>query len=142
MKIMEFSEEYREDVIALWKEANLLVAWNDPSKDIDRKRRVNPELFLVGVLAGELIATVMGGYEGHRGWINYLAVSPKHRRKGYGRRMMAAVEKRIRRLGCPKINLQVRESNTEVIQFYQALGYGNDRVVGLGKRLVVDDWRG
>jgi ribosomal protein S18 acetylase RimI-like enzyme len=138
MKIMEFSEEHRGDVIALWKEANLAVPWNDPSKDIDRKLKVNPELFLVGVLEDELIATVMGGYEGHRGWINYLAVSPGHRRKGYGRQMMAAVETKIRRLGCPKINLQVRQSNTEVIQFYQALGYGDDRVVGLGKRLVMD----
>ncbi|MFP4309126.1 MAG: hypothetical protein ACLFQQ_18080 [Desulfococcaceae bacterium] len=70
MKIMEFCEEYREEVIALWKETNLVVPWNDPSKDIDRKLEVNPELFLVDVLENELIATVMGGYEGHRGWIN------------------------------------------------------------------------
>lgn len=70
MKIMEFCEEYREDVIALHKEANLVVPWNDPSKDIDRKLEVNPELFLVGVLENELIATVIGGYEGHLGWIN------------------------------------------------------------------------
>ncbi|MFP4031586.1 MAG: hypothetical protein ACLFTV_08505 [Desulfococcaceae bacterium] len=70
MKIMEFCEEYREDVIALYKEANLVVPWNDPSKDIDRKLEVNPELFLVGVLENELIATVIGGYEGHLGWIN------------------------------------------------------------------------
>jgi ribosomal protein S18 acetylase RimI-like enzyme len=92
----------------------------------------------VGVLEGKIIASVMGGYEGHRGWINYMAVDPDQRRKGYGRRIMAEVERRIRAKGCPKINLQVRESNHAVIKFYQSLGYADDAVIGLGKRLEVD----
>ena len=95
-------------------------------------------MFLVGECAGSIMASVMGGYEGHRGWINYLAVDPVEQGKGYGRLMMAEVERRLRAVGCPKINLQVRTSNEAVIRFYESLGYGNDNVVGLGKRLAED----
>jgi len=100
---------------------------------------VNPELFLVGLEDGQIVATVMAGYEGHRGWINYLAVSPEHRRKGFGRAMMAEAEQRLRQLNCPKISLQVRVSNREAVEFYRRLGYGVDEVTSLGKRLERDD---
>lgn len=139
MKITAYKEQYRGAVIQLWKDSNLVVPWNDPDKDINRKLKVNPELFLIGLIDEEVIATVMGGYEGHRGWINYLAVSPGHRGKGYGRQIVKAVERRIGALGCPKINLQVRASNPDAIAFYNALGYTIDDVVGLGKRLEPDD---
>ena len=125
-------------VISLWEACELLVPQNDPGKDIDRKLAVSPELFLVGEDQGEVIASVMGGYEGHRGWINYLAVSPNHRGKGYGKVIMSEIETRIRARGCPKINLQVRSSNDAVIRFYESLGYGRERVVGMGKRLEDD----
>ncbi|SIQ79909.1 GNAT family acetyltransferase [Marinobacterium stanieri] len=138
MQIEIFAEQYRQALIALWTECGLVVPQNDPNKDIDRKLQVGADLFLLGVLDGEVVASVMGGYEGHRGWINYLAVKPSHQRKGYGQAMMAAVETRLREKGCPKINLQVRSTNTAVIAFYDALGYGNDNVVGLGKRLELD----
>ena len=81
----------------------------------------------------------MGGYEGHRGWINYLAVDPGYRRKGLGREIMREVERRLREKGCPKINIQVRSSNREVIAFYRAIGLTVDEVIGLGKRLVEDE---
>ncbi|MCA9014725.1 MAG: GNAT family acetyltransferase [Planctomycetaceae bacterium] len=139
MEIREFEIRDQDAVIKLWEECNLVVAWNDPLKDIQRKLKVDPDLFLVGELSGSIVATVMGGYEGHRGWINYLAVSPSHQRKGFGRKIMELVELRIKEKGCPKINLQVRESNKEVIAFYEAIGYGNDRVIGLGKRLEHDN---
>lgn len=138
MQIEVFAEQHRQALIALWTECGLVVPQNDPNKDIDRKLQVGADLFLLGVLDGEVVASVMGGYEGHRGWINYLAVKPSHQRKGYGQAMMAAVETRLREKGCPKINLQVRSTNTAVIAFYDALGYGNDNVVGLGKRLESD----
>lgn len=138
MQIEVFAEQYRQALIALWTECGLVVPQNNPDKDIDRKLQVGADLFLLGVLDGEVVASVMGGYEGHRGWINYLAVKPSHQRKGYGQAMMAAVETRLREKGCPKINLQVRSTNTAVIAFYDALGYGNDNVVGLGKRLESD----
>lgn len=138
MNIREFNISDQEAVVALWRSVGLVVAWNDPYKDIQRKLKVDPDLFLVGELSGEIVATVMGGYEGHRGWINYLAVSPHHRRSGHGRRLMASIEERLRQRGCPKINLQVRESNADVIAFYNSLGYGHDHVVSLGKRLESD----
>lgn len=139
INIRAFKIEDREAVVSLWQACSLVVPWNDPDKDIARKMKTGPDLFLVGEREGELVASVMGGYDGHRGWVNYLAVSPRHRRKGYARRMMAAVEHRLRRKGCPKINLQVRESNAGVIAFYNALGYRNDHVISLGKRLETDE---
>jgi ribosomal protein S18 acetylase RimI-like enzyme len=126
-------------VIQLWKDCNLVVAWNDPLRDIRRKLRVQPELFLVGVESEELIASVMAGYDGHRGWLNYLAVAPRFRRKGIGRKMVAAAEARLRQVGCPKINIQVRTSNTAVIEFYRRIGFKPDDVVSMGKRLESDD---
>lgn len=132
----------KESVVVLWRQCGLVVPWNDPTADIERKLEVGGELFLVGELTGEIVATVMGGYEGHRGWINYLAVSVKYRRKGYGRAIMAEVERRIRARGCPKINLQVRSTNSDVISFYRSLGYKVDEVVSLGKRLIEDEDNG
>ncbi|MBL0715492.1 MAG: GNAT family acetyltransferase [Desulfosarcina sp.] len=133
--IRPYQNEDRRDTIALWHDCHLVVPQNDPHEDILRKIRFQPEFFLVGLDEGHLIATVMAGYEGHRGWINYLAVSPRHRRKGLGRQMLAAAEERLRSLGCPKINLQVRRTNTAVINFYRNAGFDEDEVVSLGKRL-------
>ena len=120
----------------LWQACGLVVPPNDAHADIQHKIRFQPNLFLVGSDQDDhLVATVMAGYDGHRGWINYLAVSPAMRRRGLGRRMLAAAEARLRALGCPKINLQVRRSNTEVIAFYRRLGFRQDNVVSLGKLL-------
>ncbi len=126
----------RDDVIALWRTCGLVTPRNDPHADFQYKIRFQPDLFLVGLdRDGRLQASVMAGYEGHRGWINYLAVSPAIRRRGAGSQMLLAAEKRLRSLGCPKINLQVRQHNTDVLAFYRRLGFTEDRVVSLGKRL-------
>jgi ribosomal protein S18 acetylase RimI-like enzyme len=138
MKIRVFEDSDQESVIALWAECDLLVPQNNPAKDISRKLKVDRDLFLVGVDGRIIVATVMGGYEGHRGWINYLAVKQSERRKGYGQKIMQAVEILLQNRGCPKINLQIRRANTNVIAFYSAIGYGDDHVVGLGKRLEHD----
>ena len=138
MKIRAYTEKDKDDIISLWRECGLVTPQNDPAKDIERKLKVDPDLFLVGVVGSEIVASVMGGYEGHRGWINYLAVKPSEQRKGYGQSIMQAVEVLIKKKGCPKINLQVRNTNKAVIAFYAALGYGDDNVVGLGKRLEHD----
>jgi len=92
----------------------------------------------VGEVAGTVVATVMAGYEGHRGWVNYLAVHPDHRRGSYGRQMMAEAEQSLAARGCPKVNLQIRASNTAVVAFYESLGYRVDEVVSMGKRLEED----
>jgi ribosomal protein S18 acetylase RimI-like enzyme len=125
-------------VVALWERCGLTRPWNDPRQDICRKLAVRPDLFLVGALNSVVVASVMAGYEGHRGWINYLAVAPEHQGKGFGRAMMAEAERLLREAGCPKINLQVRSANAKVIEFYRRLGYTVDDVVSLGKRLEDD----
>ena len=142
-------------VIALWQACGLTRPQNDPAKDIARKLRVNPEWFLVaeapphataagatGITGGEfgtIIGSVMAGYEGHRGWINYLAVAPAHQRGGLGRELMDAAERRLRAAGCPKINLQVRPENAGAIEFYRKIGFAVEGAVSLGKRLEHDD---
>ena len=125
-------------VVQLWLQCNLVVPQNNPKRDIKRKLQVNPEWFLVGILGHHVVATCMAGYEGHRGWINYLAVSPHHRRQGIGRKIMEEAERLLSSAGCPKINLQVRETNREVIKFYERIGYTRDLVVAMGKRLERD----
>ena len=126
-------------VIRLWEDCGLVVPWNSPIRDIRRKYEVQPEMFLVCSMSNKIIATVMAGYDGHRGWINYLAVHPDHHRTGIGGRMMEEAEILLRAAGCPKINLQVRKTNTNVIEFYKKIGYKADDVISLGKRLVPDD---
>jgi ribosomal protein S18 acetylase RimI-like enzyme len=138
MNITEYIDTDRTEVIALWKRCGLVAPQNDPNKDIERKLKVNPELFIVGKLDEKIISTIMGGYEGHRGWVNYLAVDPDYRRRGFGKEMMDEIEKKLRLVGCPKINLQVRETNASVIKFYEAIGFGNDHVISYGKRLEND----
>ena len=126
-------------LISLWESCELVRPQNDPRKDIARKLRVNPEWFLVGESSdGKIIGSVMAGYEGHRGWINYLAVAPDHRRGGYGRALMAAAEQQLRAAGCPKINLQVRSDNAGVIAFYERIGFHVEGAVSLGRRLEID----
>jgi ribosomal protein S18 acetylase RimI-like enzyme len=142
--VVEFSiRPYRpsdeEAVISLWNACGLVVPHNDPRKDIRRKLRVNPEWFLVAERDGRVISTCVVGYEGHRGWINYLAVEPDCQRGGVATGMMAEAERLLRRAGCPKINLQIRSSNAAVIAFYEKLGFKQDTVISLGKRLEVDE---
>lgn len=138
MQIRPYQASDLAQVLALWRACNLTIAANDPRKDIERKLAVSPEQFLLGEFEGKVVASVMTGYEGHRGWINYLAVAPSHRRKSCGRLMMAAAEQLLDELGCPKINLQVRSANASVVAFYASLGYVIDDVVSMGKRLRLD----
>lgn len=138
MQIRTFSESDRTAVIELWQACGLTRPWNDPDLDITRKLQVQPELFLVGEIQGKLIASVMAGYDGHRGSVFYLAVSPDHQGKGSGKRLMAQIEHLLVSMGCPKLNIVVRTDNEQVLKFYDRLGYGRDDVVSLGKRLIPD----
>lgn len=140
MKIRPFEPRDEQAVVQLWTECGLVVPWNDPRRDIRRKRKVQPEMFLVAYdePEGRIVGAVMAGYDGHRGWINYLAVNPQYRRKGIGRQLMTEAERCLRAAGCPKINLQVRGTNTEVLAFYRGIGFKDDDVVSLGKRLEED----
>jgi ribosomal protein S18 acetylase RimI-like enzyme len=138
MTIRPFQSGDEPAVIALWEECQLTRPWNNPHKDIARKLAVQPELFLVGVIDEAVIASVMAGYEGHRGWVNYLAVAPRHRGRGHARALMQRVEALLLERGCPKVSLLVRNSNREALEFYRHLGYAQDEAISLGKRLIPD----
>jgi ribosomal protein S18 acetylase RimI-like enzyme len=139
LTIRSYVREDQDAVVDLWKCCGLVRPNNDPYKDIARKLKVRPDLFLVGEVNHKLVASAMIGYEGHRAWINYLAVCPDHRKRGYARQLLAEAERRLHGEGCPKINLQVRTTNTEAIQFYKAIGYVQDDVLSFGKRLIPDN---
>jgi ribosomal protein S18 acetylase RimI-like enzyme len=126
-------------VVQLWIDCGLTRPWNDPHKDILRKLSVQPELFLVAVDGSAIVATAMAVFDGHRGWVNYVAVAQTHRRRGLGRTLMQRVEQSFVAMGCPKVNVQIRSANAEVVAFYEKLGYAADQTVSLGKRLIPDD---
>jgi len=138
MEIRPFLELDQDAVIGLWQRCDLLRPWNDPRKDIARKLQVQRDLFLVGVIDGAIVAAAMAGYDGHRGWVNYLAVEPDQRRRKLGLQMMAEIERRLRARGCPKINVQIRRDNLDVVRFYESLGFNEDAAVSMGKRLESD----
>ncbi|MEO8281076.1 MAG: GNAT family acetyltransferase [Ideonella sp.] len=138
MKIRSFVESDQDAVIRLWQACGLTRPWNDPVADIRRKLQVQRELFVVGVVDGAIVASAMAGYDGHRGWVNYLGVHPEHQRKGYGEAIMRCVEQGLLALGCPKINLQMRSANQLARNFYDAIGYAEDDTICYGKRLIPD----
>lgn len=138
LAIRPFQASDETALIALWQACGLTRPWNDPRKDIARKLTVQSDLFLVGEWDGAIVATVMGGYDGHRGWINYLAVSPLHRRRHFASALMQAVERKLLEMGCPKINLLIRSENVAVKRFYGSLGFQEDAVISMGKRLIPD----
>ena len=139
LQIRPYRSNDEDAVVALWVACQLIGPLNNPHQDIVRKLRVNPEWFLVGELDGQIVTTCMVGYEGHRGWINYLAVAPGCQRRGFARQIIEEAERLLRQAGCPKINLQVRTVNAQVIEFYKSIGFNVDAVVSMGKRLEVDE---
>lgn len=147
--VRAFERADTESVVALWDEAGLTRPWNDPRLDIERKLTVQPELFLV-VEESEgrgserepderlIVGSVMAGYDGHRGWLYYLATAASHRQRGVARSLVREAERRLLAMGCPKVQLMVREGNDAVLGFYDALGYERFSVSNTGKRLIVD----
>jgi ribosomal protein S18 acetylase RimI-like enzyme len=137
-QVRSFVDADEDAVVALWHDVGLTRPWNDPRRDIARKKLVQRELFLVGEDAGLVVATAMAGYDGHRGWVYYLAVAPDRQGQGIGRVLMAEAERRLLALGCPKVNVQIRSGNEVAATFYNRLGYTADHATGLGKRLIPD----
>jgi ribosomal protein S18 acetylase RimI-like enzyme len=136
MHVRRFQDRDAERVAALWREVFPdAPPWNDPHADIERKRAVQSELFFVATEGDRIVGTAMGGYDGHRGWVYYVAVSPGHRRRGVGASLMRAVEDALEGRGCHKLNLQVRSSNREAVEFYRRLGYRIEHRISMGKLL-------
>lgn len=139
LEIRALTDADIEPVIDLWHETGLTRPWNDPRADIRRARAVWPELLLVAVDQGTLVGAVMAGYDGHRGWLYYLASAPAHRGEGIGRRLVHEAEARLVALGCPKVMLMVRAGNDAVLAFYDGLDYTRETTSLTGKRLIPDD---
>ena len=136
LKIRPYREKDKKGVVDLWSEAFPDNSpWNVPENDIERKLNVQKELFLVAEINREVVGTAMAGFDGHRGWVYYVAVRAKYRRRGIGAALMEKVEQGLKDIGCPKLNLQVRSSNTEVVEFYKKLGYNIEDRVSMGKLL-------
>jgi hypothetical protein len=140
MKLRRVAAADTEAIIALWRE--VFPEYNDPARpqrdpraNIARKLAFGDGLFWLIEENGEVVATAMAGYDGHRGWIYSIGVAPGERRRGHARALLAHVEDQLRALGCPKINLQVLAINEEALHFWRAAGYQADHVVSLGRRL-------
>lgn len=125
----------RDDVVALWHAAGLTRPWNDPRADFDLALGSNNSTLLLARAAQVLSGSVMVGFDGHRGWVYYLATAPEVRGRGIGRELMRAAETWLVSVGCPKIQLMVRGDNAAARGFYAALGYELQDVVTLGRRL-------
>jgi ribosomal protein S18 acetylase RimI-like enzyme len=128
MEIEAVRSHWFEDVVRLWEQVGITRPWNDPHADLRRAVEAPASAVLVGVSDGRLVATVMVGYDGHRGWVYYLAVSPDLQGNGHGRAIMAAAEAWLRERGVPKLNVMVRADNEAVGGFYRSLGYRTDEV--------------
>ena len=114
-------------------------SWNNPHLDIQRKLTVQPELFFVAVDGHDIVGTVMAGYDGHRGWLYYLAADPMRRGQGIGRALVTAAEDALLEMGCPKVQLMVRPDNQAAREFYGGLGYEPFDTWATGKRLIADN---
>ena len=136
MQIRPYCESDEAGAARLWREVFPdAPSWNEPEADIRRKLAVQPELFLVATVDSKIVGTVMAGYDGHRGWVHYLAISPERRTQGIGAALMAEVEERLGKMGCPKLNLQIRGTNKEAVAFYRKLGYNVEDRVSMAKHL-------
>lgn len=135
LRIRAFAQDDKEQVINLWRECNLLFPGNDPNNDIRLKVAFQPDLFLVGLANQQIAATLMAGYDGHRGWLNYLGVLPEYQGRGFGRKIVLHAVELLKSLECPKINLQVRNNNPGVIGFYRKLGFIEHEVSSMQLRL-------
>jgi ribosomal protein S18 acetylase RimI-like enzyme len=136
LSIRSFRPRDREPLCALWRRVFPDdPPWNAPELVIENKLRVQAELLLVGELAGSIVGAVVAGFDGMRGWLYHLAVSPEHRRRGFATELVRAAEQALRDLGCTKVNLQVRTANQDVIAFYRSLGYQVEERVSMGRRI-------
>ncbi|MEV4687917.1 GNAT family acetyltransferase [Microbacterium sp. LWH3-1.2] len=138
ISIRAFDLPDTEAVVSLWQQTGLTRPWNNPYQDIRRKLSVQPELFLVAVDDRTIVGTVMAGYDGHRGWLYYLASAPERRGEGIARKLVAEAEELLTEMGCPKVQLMVRPENGIAQGFYDALGYEPFETWNTGKRLIAD----
>jgi GNAT superfamily N-acetyltransferase len=135
LHIRIYNDNDSEEIVRLWDKCGLINPGNDPMTDIRLKTDFQRELFFTGLYNSKIAATLMAGYDGHRGWFNYFGVLPEFQRKGFGREMANHAAAVLKKMGCPKINLQVRNTNMHVIGFYKEIGFTDHDVTSLQMKL-------
>ena len=135
LAIADIADDDVATVIALWQACGLTRPWNDPAADIALARRRPNSTILIGRDDGTIVATAMVGYDGHRGWVYYVATDPDRRARGFGHAIMKAAEDWLRAAGIPKLQLLVRPENAGVAAFYQSIGYGEQKILFFTKWL-------
>ena len=139
-RIRPFRDGDEEDVVALWRVCGLVRPWNNPRRDIDSALGAeSSEVFVAVTGDGEerIVGSVMAGYDGHRGWVYYVAADPEHRSRGLGGQLMRHAETWLEGLGAPKVMLMIREENEGVRRFYEGLGYEVERRTIMSRRTVM-----
>lgn len=121
MKIENFTMKNYDNIIGLWRKAGISVGSTDSENEIKKMLTLNPNLFLIGKVNNKVIAVVMGGFDGRRGYVHHLAVDPLHQKKGYGKMIMDELINRFRKIGVHKIHLFIERDNQDVINFYKNL---------------------
>ena len=140
MEIRKYEDKDEESVVALWREVLADSApHNDPTTSIQQKVAVDRDLLLVCILDESVVGTVMGGYDGHRGWVYSVAVKPEYQRQGLATALIRQLEKELVDRGCLKVNLQVRASNKKIVAFYERFGYKVEERISMGKRLYSEE---
>ena len=135
MEISRLDIKEAAQAAALWEESGLVRAWNDPQADIEAALACATSTILAARDGGRVVGTVMAGYDGHRGWLYYVAVTPSQRGRGLGRALMTAAERWLAEQGARVIRLMVRAENEGVTSYYRSLGYEDSNMLVLGKRL-------
>ncbi len=135
LDIKEFKPCDREPVVSLWERCGLTRPWNNPHEDFDLATASASSTILVGRLDGRIIASVMVGFDGHRGWLYYLTVDPSYQGNGFGRELVAAAEEWLKAKGAPKADLMVRHDNADAVRFYKRMGHAPQDVTTLGEKL-------
>lgn len=136
MEVRPYTREDFGGLDALWREAFP----NDPPRNraeqsVPAKLAMNDDLLFVAVEDGKVIGSIMAGYDGHRGWLYSVAVRQSAKRRGIGTALVETAEAALRRLGCIKVNLQVRSTNAAVIEFYKGLGFSVEDHISMGRLL-------
>lgn len=124
-------------MLALWQQAGdgVHVGASDTPQEIEKKLLRDPELFLVAEQDGQIVGSVLGGFDGRRGLLYHLAVRADLRRQGIGEALMAEVEARLAGKGCRKVYLLVTPGNTTAMDFYQHHGWQEMQVHLFSKNL-------
>ena len=143
-RVRPFRDGDEDDVVALWEVCDLVRPWNNPRRDIDSaRRRQSSEIFVAVTTDGEerIAGSIMAGYDGHRGWVYYVAARPEYRSRGLGGQLMRHAEAWLEGLGAPKVMLMIREENEGVRRFYEGLGYEVERRTIMSRRTVMGRWK-